>query len=920
MSTSQPDHIAQGDDDAQFARPSPDAAYVQFEQLERSQNDTRAYRLLRLNNQLEVLLVHDPDTDKASAALDVHVGSMADPKELQGLAHFCEHMLFLAPGTDKYPQENAYNQYLSEHGGRSNAYTSQEHTNYYFEVDHAAFEGALDRFARFFIAPRFDASCTEREMRAVDSEHKKNIQSDVWRFYQLEKSLSQPDHPYAKFSTGSLVTLMEEPQKAGIDVRDALLDFHSRHYSANQMKLVILGREPLDQLTRWAVDKFLEIPNKQLADSPALPHPYDASRQMVRSNQLFTIPIKDSRKLEITWPFPDQLSYYRVQPSNYLSHLIGHESAGSILSVLKQRGLANYLSAGSSGGARGFDFFKVSIDLTEDGLERYEEVVATVFRYVELLRRSGPQQWIFDEVRNLNDMGFRFKEKSPPSSYTSKLASVMQRPYPRAWVLSGPYLIREYDPALIEHCLSYLRHDNVNLALRSKKLSIDDMQKERWYGTEYHVKPLSKQLVDTLGAITSGKDTTDDGLHLPEPNAFIPTDFTTDKREVKQPAKRPQLVLDTPLLRLWYKKDDTFWVPKVYSWFLLKSTNSELKLLIASACPRGVLGRLYAELLRDSLNEYTYDAEVAGLVYGFDVQQEGILLSVEGYSHKLPLLTEKIVQRVRTLEIDPARFALIKEQLLRAYKNFDMEAPHQHAIYYASYLIQERMWLNEEKLEQLQTISAADLQQFYPQFLQQMQIEAVVHGNITEQDAVQLVQTMEKTLHPAPMYATQHLYSRCILLPRQGAKYVYQRAVPNPDNVNSAIEYYCQVGDVSDTRARALLSLLAQVTNEPCFDQLRTKEQLGYLVFSGVRKQPGVMGLRIIIQSERDPIYLENRIEAFLIKLDTIISSMSEQEFKRHVEALCSTMLEKFKNMYEEGRRYWSHVFSGYYEFDQGRY
>jgi hypothetical protein len=41
--------------------------------------------------------------------------------------------------------------------------------------------------------------------------------------------------------------------------------------------------------------------------------------------------------------------------------------------------------------------------------------------------------------------------------------------------------------------------------------------------------------------------------------------------------------------------------------------------------------------------------------------------------------------------------------MLRAYKNFEFEAPHQHAIYYASYLIQDAMWLNEEKLDQLQS-------------------------------------------------------------------------------------------------------------------------------------------------------------------------------------------------------------------------
>ena len=44
---------------------------------------------------LQVLLVSDPSTDKAAAAMDVHIGHMSDPSNLPGLAHFCEHMLFL---------------------------------------------------------------------------------------------------------------------------------------------------------------------------------------------------------------------------------------------------------------------------------------------------------------------------------------------------------------------------------------------------------------------------------------------------------------------------------------------------------------------------------------------------------------------------------------------------------------------------------------------------------------------------------------------------------------------------------------------------------------------------------------------------------------------------------------------------------
>ena len=67
----------------------------QFENIVQSNQDTRKYRGLLLDNGLKCLLISDPLTDRSAAAVDVHAGYMLDPKEFPGLAHFCEHMLFM---------------------------------------------------------------------------------------------------------------------------------------------------------------------------------------------------------------------------------------------------------------------------------------------------------------------------------------------------------------------------------------------------------------------------------------------------------------------------------------------------------------------------------------------------------------------------------------------------------------------------------------------------------------------------------------------------------------------------------------------------------------------------------------------------------------------------------------------------------
>ena len=74
--------------------------------LVQSPNDENQYRYLVLENELQVLLISDPETRKAAAALDVMVGSGDNPPGRGGLAHFLEHMLFL--GTEKYPDAAEY--------------------------------------------------------------------------------------------------------------------------------------------------------------------------------------------------------------------------------------------------------------------------------------------------------------------------------------------------------------------------------------------------------------------------------------------------------------------------------------------------------------------------------------------------------------------------------------------------------------------------------------------------------------------------------------------------------------------------------------------------------------------------------------------------------------------------------------------
>jgi hypothetical protein len=158
-----------------------------------------------------------------------------------------------------------------------------------------------------------------------------------------------------------------------------------------------------------------------------------------------------------------------------------------------------------------------------------------------------------------------------------------------------------------------------------------------------------------------------------------------------------------------------------------------------------------------------------------------------------------------------------------------------------------------------------------------------------------------------------------MLLP-PGSDYRWEHTLKNPDNINHCIEYIVMIGQNQARDLRARLLLMSQMLDEPCFNTLRTQEQLGYIVGSGMMVMNTVQGFRILIQSEKDCAFLEKRIDNFLINFDKELEDMSEDDFDKHKIGLINKRLEKLKNLSEESGRLWHHVASEAFDFDLGKF
>lgn len=845
----------------------------------KSPNDNREYRYLTLANQLRVLLISDPTTDKASAALDVHVGSNDDPQDRAGLAHFLEHMLFL--GTEKYPAADDYHAFISSRGGSHNAYTAGEHTNYFFDIDQSFLEPALDRFAQFFIAPLFTEEYVDRERNAVHSEFKSQIKNPYRREMDVISQLVNPRHPMAKFNVGNLDTLSND---ADNPVREDLLQFYQDYYSAGNMTLVVLGREPLERLEDMVVERFGQIPFREVkpgvSGQPLFNHGFLPARVNIQ-------PAKEERRLTMMFPVPAVDKYYREKPLQYLGNLLGHEGEGSLLSLLKSLGWAEGLSAGASPGGRNEGTFNISILLTAEGVQNQAKIVATTFRVIQSIRDGGVEKWRFEEQQSLAEIAFRFAEKGAPVSVTSRLAGQMHRYSPED-IIRGSYAFDEFNPRLIRRYLKALSPDNLLWVVTAPDVVTE--AESPLYETPYAVEQLRYEVAGV-------PKTHLNQLHLPEQNRFIPRHLNTKELpSLEAVPALPQRIRQTSAIDVWFKQDEEFRVPKA---------SIDIRTYVPAvgqSAKHAAMAHLYAALVNDALNEDAYPASLAGLSFSVSANSRGFDLRLEGYNDRQGALLNRILLMLDRGRFNDERMLGLKQELLRSWRNQVALTPYQQLFRKLPTLLFTPLWDDLELAQALEPVTSDDMRQFVDSLWRGSRSQVLIYGNYYRQEALKLAAVIERRLHDTSAHGETPPMPPAKVVRLPHAAQHYHLPV---DHRDVAAVLYTQSRD--QTMAdRAAMMMIRQMLQSRFFNDLRTEKQLGYIVFLTSMMLKEVPGNVFVVQSPSVPLdEVVQEIQGFV---DAQAGSV--EHFEDHRQAILAELREAPKNLQEQAGRYWNEIIS----------
>ncbi|WP_336795243.1 pitrilysin [Erwinia aphidicola] len=857
------------------------------ETIRKSEKDPRQYQAIKLDNGMTVLLVSDAQATKSLAALTLPVGSLENPTDQLGLAHYLEHMVLM--GSKRYPQPDNLAEFLKKHGGSHNASTASYRTAFYLEVENDALQPAVDRLADAIAEPLLDPVNADRERHAVNAELTMARSRDGLRMAQVGAETLNPEHPSSRFSGGNLETLRDKP---GSKLHDALTAFYHRYYSANLMKAVIYGNQPLPELQKIAAATFGRVANHH-ATVPDISVPVVTDKQ--KGIIIHYVPAQPRKQLKIEFRIDNNSDKFRSKTDTLIGYLIGNRSKNTLSDWLQNQGLADSISAGADPVIdRNGGVFSIAISLTDKGQANRDEVIAAVFSYLNQLRTEGIDKRYFDEVAHVLDLDFRYPSITRDMDYIEWLVDTMLR-VPVADTLVAPYIADDYDAQAIGARLEGMTPENARIWFISPK---EPHNKTAYFvDAPYQVDKISAQRFKDW-QVESDKIK----LSLPVLNPYIPDDFSLIKAD--KAYARPQELMNQQGLRVFYMPSQYYAdEPKANITLALRNKAA------MSTAQNQVMFALNDYLAGVALDELSSQASVGGISFSTS-EDDGVTFSATGFTQRLPKLMSQLLKGYTSFTPTQAQLEQAKSWYLERLDAADKGKAFELAIQPAQLLSQLPYTQRSERRKLVATISLQQLMDYRKMLLEQSAPELMVVGNMTP-DAVRSLATEVKTQLNCEGHEWWHSEHVTIRKPTLAN---LQEAGSSTDSALAAV--YVPVG-FEEYQSMASSAMLSQIIQPWFYNQLRTEEQLGYAVFAFQMPVGRQWGIGFLLQSNvKQPAFLLSRFKAFYPTAEKRLREMSKADFAQYQAAMINELKQRPQTLDEEAGRFSKDFDRENYKFD----
>ncbi|EAZ64008.2 hypothetical protein PICST_28795 [Scheffersomyces stipitis CBS 6054] len=908
-------------------------------------NSDKSYRLIRLANGVHVLLISQPTNDTLACGVCVASGSNKDPNEVPGLAHLCEHMLFL--GTEEFPKPNEFLELIDVNGGKCNASTTGEQTCYYFELPVTDNEQhgepicthAVRVFSSFFKTPLFPENYIKAEIQAVEDEHNAAISNINKIFFHGLRILANKNSPFHRFGTGNAATLAHVPKRNRINIKQQLNKYFRSNYDAQNITVVLKGPESLAQLQKLAITNFSDIEKgKATPRSTAGMNILQDANNHTKSelafpkgslNKFLYVKSGNFNKLNMFFSLPDSGSMRHFSFLKYIwCNIIGDESEGSIFYQLKNEDYyvsSIFVSVESI--TINEAILNIGMEITKLGAKNVHLIKSKLLGFIESL--SQPQnhrilvQYI-TELVILSKVSFYFSE--PHSGSVDEVAQFsmeMQKDLDKLGLknlLRGERDIDEdfSDPHIwvdlfMKATYQHLNWKNISIIYIGDLVSrthpmllpFERARADQYYNFQYELFSLGEPdfLVSTPYLLRNRKRNKFLSFSIEEINSLLHS-VCIDSIDNSYQAKS-MFNLDEPTLvefssghEFWYKTERTLqFKSKVL-------TSFQYQLNTSRKISRAYMGlEILCELIGEELRKKLYPAELNGYSWALYSNLTGIpsiTINITGPKRNIEGVSSYIMHSIQkylnfTLPIIPYRKLLSARLKLRKELEDLSKSNGIKQSIAGSILYLEKDTINlEERIAEIELIDREVLLELTQELVQHTYLRVFIHGGIEQNEVKSFTKNINFT-HTSGNEAASPLLPTSNIIPC-GKEYLSKVSNSNEEDPLNALYHFIQIGTRANEATRTLGKLTSFLFSTNISIELRTKRQFGYTVLSGLRVCRSILGIQFcILSGSYKPEQVLQGINDFIEDWVSKIETYSEPEFSKNV-------IEPFlnSNIYQE--------------------
>lgn len=857
--------------------------------VNKSPSDNREYNIFTLKNGIDVVTVSDPNLVTSAATLSVGVGAFQDPDDAQGIAHFLEHMLFM--GSKKYPKPNEYMQFIQENGGDTNAFTAAEQTTYLFSINSSKFEPALDRLSSSIKDPLFDPTMVGKEINAVNSEWLLNRQSDSFIQQRTAGNTGNPDHPRTKLGVGNKDTLSDSEKI----LLKKLRNFYKQYYSANLMKLVLVGKQSPKELKKLATKYFSKIKNNNV-DRP-ITKTISYREQDLGKNIYIKSKVKVP-ELVIEFPIKNNIASWQSKPNEYIAMLLNSQEPNSLMSFLNEEG---YIEEGSSSidpnawGADGSAF--ISFTLTEKGQINKNAIIANTFKYIDLIKSQGINNEFFDELAGINQI--QFEDYRTPEALNLAIGFAFNIfDVPLKNLIDYRYVTSEYKPEAIKDVLSKMKPQFARI---------------------YHISP-DEEINVTLEYADGGYRVTDLALdpqssndifaklQLPEPQ-IINLDVDDAVFASSGDYKVPRKIFDEPGVQAFLSHTQNFIGREGV---LVVNLNSPVPSLSAENLTYAFISNAVFRKKHRLIFQRAFQRSGVSIFSNYDDNGNTTFGLVGRTSTQIKNATD-LLNKFANFQYTERDLKDAVKALRDSFDSISEQGISAQLSYYAATTTKQGPFFYSKKeiSAALDKATVTGLNQFHNDYINSVYVDIFSHGIETPEKIISFAKDVRNIIGDTNQSSRWRLSENFKVVAGTGQI----TKVSTPKNGVGISDIYIYPEKSLEVEAR--FAMLNKLFSPSFFNELRTNQQLGYAVFSLDYEIHDYPTLAMTIVSDNSELQdLKEKMMNFQYGFAAALENIDAKTIKNVKTALLEDLTQKPENIFVEVAPLIGDWEDGNYKFD----